>query len=271
MIERAIPSSGETIPVVGLGTWQTFDVSASMGRDALLADVLARFAAGGGRVIDSSPMYGQAEATVGRLRERASPKHPWFLATKIWTRGAAAGIGQVEDSLRLMRATQLDLVQVHNLVDWRVHLRTLRRLKDEGKVRYSGITHYQSGAFGELESIMRGEEIDFVQLPYSAGVRDAERRLLPFAQERGIAVIANRPFEEGVLTRRISADLPEWARDAGFGSVGEMLLAFVVSHPAVTVAIPATSNPAHAEENLLAGRRVVDERIRSLIAAHVSA
>jgi diketogulonate reductase-like aldo/keto reductase len=269
MIERAIPSSGERIPVIGLGTWQTFDVTPSSGRDAQLADVLSKFAASGGRVVDTSPMYGRAEETIGRLRDTADATGGWFMATKIWTRGEREGERQVDQSLRLMRAKQLDLVQVHNLVDYQAHLQTLRRLKGEGIVRYVGITHYQVGAFDELERIMARDAIDFVQLPYSARVRDAEKRLLPLAQDRGIAVVVNRPFEEGALLRRNESDVPEWAREAGIQSRAEMLLRFIVSHPAVTVVIPATSNPRHVVANLIAGDAVIDDATRERIAAEV--
>lgn len=231
MHHRAIPSSGEVLPIIGLGTWQTFDVAGAA--RAKPVPVVERFAAGGGRVIDTSPMYGRAEEAVGDLKPANA-----FLATKVWTEGRDEGIEQMERSMRLLRTNRIDLIQVHNLVDWRTHLLTLRRWKDEGRVRYIGITHYRTGAFPELERIMRGETIDFVQLPYSVGVPDAEERLLPLAQERGIAVLVNRPFEEGALTRRHPA---------------ELLLRWIVSHPAVTCVIPATRNPEHLAENLRAG------------------
>ncbi|HEY6139347.1 MAG TPA: aldo/keto reductase [Thermoanaerobaculia bacterium] len=231
MHHRPIPSSGEVLPIIGLGTWQTFDVEGAA--RAKLVPVVERFAAGGGRVIDTSPMYGRAEEAVGELKPANA-----FLATKVWTEGRGEGITQMERSMRLLRTNRIDLMQVHNLVDWRTHLATLRRWKDEGRVRYIGITHYRTGAFPELERIMRSETIDFVQLPYSVGVPDAEERLLPLAEERGIAVLVNRPFEEGALTRRRPA---------------ESLLRWIVSHPAVTCVIPATRNPLHLAENLRAG------------------
>jgi len=233
MHHRAIPSSGELLPVIGLGTWQTFDVAGAA--RAKLVPVVERFAAGGGRVIDTSPMYGRAEEAVGELKPPDA-----FLATKVWTEGREHGIEQMERSMRLLRTSRIDLMQVHNLVDWRTHLATLRQWKEEGRVRYIGITHYRTGAFPELEGIMRAEPLDFVQLPYSVSVPDAEQRLLPLAQERGIAVLVNRPFEEGALTRR-------HPRQA------ELLLRWIVSHPAVTCVIPATRNPEHLAENLRAG------------------
>lgn len=225
---RSIPKSGEQLPVIGLGTWQTFDV-----RNAKpLVAVLDRFVDAGGRLIDTSPMYGRAEEVAGEIRG----DRELFIATKVWTRAREAGIAQMQRSMKLLRATQIDLMQIHNLVDWRVHLETLRRWKDEGRIRYIGITHYHAGAFADLESIMRSEDIDFVQLPMSAALPDAEERLLPLAQDRGIAVIVNRPFEGGSLV-----------------SDPELLLRYVVSHPAVTCAIPATSNPEHLIENMRAG------------------
>jgi aryl-alcohol dehydrogenase-like predicted oxidoreductase len=233
MHHRAIPSSGELLPVIGLGTWQTFDVAG--GARAKLVPVVERFTAGGGRVIDTSPMYGRAEEAVGKLKPANA-----FLATKVWTQGREHGVEQMERSMRLLRTNRIDLMQVHNLVDWRTHLVTLRQWKDEGRVRYIGITHYRTGAFSELERIMRDETLDFVQLPYSVGVPDAEERLLPLAQERGVAVLVNRPFEEGALTRRH----PHQA---------ELLLRWIVSHPAVTCVIPATRNAEHLAENLRAG------------------
>lgn len=250
MQSRPIPSSGEPLPVIGLGTWQTFDVAGAA--RAKLVPVVERFAAGGGRVIDTSPMYGRAEEAVGELKPPNA-----FLATKVWTQGREDGIEQMERSMRLLRATTLDLIQVHNLVDWRTHLATLRAWKDEGRVRYVGVTHYQTGAFAQLERIIRDETIDFVQLPYSVGVPDAEERLLPLARERGVAVLVNRPFEEGALARR-------------FRGKSELLLRWIVAHPAVTCVIPATRNPEHLAENLRAGdQEPLDDseraRLRALI------
>jgi len=262
MHTRAIPASGETIPVIGMGTWQTFDVSP---RDAeRLAPVVDAFAAAGGRVIDSSPMYGRAEEVAGRLRDHLPNA---FVATKVWTRGRDEGEREIERSMRLMRADPIDLIQIHNLLDWRTHLGTLQRMKDEGRVRYIGITHYQTSAFGDLESIMRSEQIDFVQLPMSIALPDAERRLLPLAAERRIAVLVNRPFEGGSLFRR--GALPPIARELGIESWGELFLRWIIAHEEVTCVIPATANIEHLRENLRAGdqRLLTREEFDALRAA----
>lgn len=244
MMKRAIPKTGEELPVIGLGTWQTFET-----KSQALVDVLERFTAAGGKVIDTSPMYGRAEAVLGTLRPAEA-----FLATKVWTRGRDHGIEQMRRSMQLLRAECIDLMQIHNLVDWRTHLATLLQWKADGRVRYIGITHYTTSAFGELESILREEELDFVQLPLSLGVPDAEETLLPLARDLGVAVLVNRPFEEGTLLRNVRRrELPAWARDYGAESWGELLLRWIVSHPAVTCVIPATRNPEHMSENLRAG------------------
>jgi diketogulonate reductase-like aldo/keto reductase len=236
MHTRKIPKSGEEIPVIGLGTWNT----------NLRAELFRRFSALGGRVIDTSPMYGKAEEAIGALLSHV--ERPW-IATKVWTRGREAGIEQMKRSMKLLRVTQIDLMQVHNLVDWQAHLPTLRRWKSAGNIRYLGITHYQTGAFPQLAQIMESEDIDFVQLPLSIELPDAEERLLPLAAERGIAVIVNRPFEEGALMRRVrNKPVP-----AGFASWSELFLRYIVSHPAVTCVIPATSSVEHLEENMRAG------------------
>ena len=249
MLQRLIPKSGEAIPVIGLGTWQTFDVTSAAVKQRL-RDVLQRFTAAGARLLDTSPMYGRAEEVAGEL----APPEVW-MATKVWTRGERAGIEQMETSMRLLRRERLDLIQIHNLVDWRTHLATLRRWKEEGRVRYIGITHYTTGSFRELADIMAAEELDFVQLPLSVALPDAEKRLLPLAHDRGIAVIVNRPFEGGTLARDLRRKpLPSWAHDDyGAASWSELLLRWIVSHPAVTCVIPATGNPEHMSENLRAG------------------
>lgn len=248
MHQRAIPSTGETIPVIGMGTWQTFDVPPS--KAPQLAPVLDAFAAAGGRLIDSSPMYGRAEEVVGSLREHLPNA---FVATKVWTRGRSEGELEIERSMRLMRADPIDLIQIHNLLDWHTHLATLRRLKNEGRVRYIGITHYVTSAFDDLASIMRSEAIDFVQLPMSIALPDAERRLLPLAAERRIAVLVNRPFEGGSLFRR--GALPPVARELGIESWGELFLRWIVAHEEVTCVIPATANVEHLRENMRAGEQ----------------
>jgi diketogulonate reductase-like aldo/keto reductase len=263
---RSIPSTGEQLPVIGLGTWQTFDIA----DPAPLVPVVERFAAAGGRVIDSSPMYGRAEAIAGRLRARVPQA---WIATKVWTREREHGIEQMRRSIALLG--RVELMQIHNLLDWRTHLATLRQWKAEGVIRYLGITHYTQSAFRDLESIMKSEALDFVQLPLSAGAPEAEERLLPVAEERGIAVLVNRPFEEGALFRDVRRKpLPEWAREYDAASWSELFLRWIVSHPAVTCVIPATRNPEHMAENMRAGegrllsmreRRTLRERLAALL------
>jgi aryl-alcohol dehydrogenase-like predicted oxidoreductase len=256
---RPIPRTGERIPVVGLGTWRTFDVGSSDADRAPLLEVLRRFLSGGGRVIDSSPMYGEAERVVGDLLARLPDSPRPFLATKVWTRGRAQGEAEMAESMRRLRVERLDLMQVHNLLDWREHLTTMRAWKAAGRIRYVGITHYAASAFAELESILRTERVDFVQLPYSAARREAETRLLPAAAETGTAVLVMRPFEEGELFRMVKGrPLPTWAGELGVTSWSEVFLRFILSHPAVTAVIPATSKVAHLEENLRAGRGTPD-------------
>jgi aryl-alcohol dehydrogenase-like predicted oxidoreductase len=252
MITRAIPSSGEELPVIGLGTWQTFDVGTSAGARAPLLEVVRRFRASGGRVIDSSPMYGEAESVTGDvLAELAGP--PPFLATKVWTRGRAQGIAEMNRSFERMRTRCMDLMQVHNLLDWRTHLPVLREWKAEGRIRYIGITHYAHGAFDELEAIMRTEDVDFVQLPYNLADREAEKRLLPAARDTGTAVLVMRPFDEGTLLRRLRGKaLPPCAAALGCTTWSQLLLKFILAHPAVTCPIPATSSPEHLVDNLRA-------------------
>jgi aryl-alcohol dehydrogenase-like predicted oxidoreductase len=254
MLTRKIPRSGEAVPAIGLGTWQTFDVGADPAERAPLAEVLRRFLAGGGTLIDSSPMYGRAEEVVGDLLARAKPPARPFLATKVWTRGREAGEAQLEASVRRMRARPLDLAQVHNLLDVETHLPTLRAWKAAGRIRYLGITHYTASAFDDLERLLRAGPVDFVQLPYSVATRGAEARLLPAAAETGTAVLVNRPFEEGELFRRVKGrPLPDWAAELGCTAWSQVFLKFILAHPAVTCVIPATSKPAHLDENLRAG------------------
>jgi len=257
MTSRKIPRTGERIPVVGLGTWRTFDVSAAEEERTPRLEVLRRFLGAGGRVIDTSPMYGRAEEVVGDLLVKLSPGPSApapFLATKVWTRGRIAGEAQMRESLRRLRAQRLDLMQVHNLLDWEEHLPAMREGKAAGRFRYLGVTHYAPSAFAELERILRGEKLDFVQLPYSAATREAEARLLPAAAETGTAVLVMRPFEEGELFRMVKGRaIPAWAKDIGAATWSQVFLKFILSHPAVTVVIPATANPEHVAENLRAG------------------
>jgi len=253
-LERPVPSSGEKIPAVGLGTWRTFDVGASATERAPLTDVLRRFAERGGRVVDSSPMYGAAESVVGDLATDLAITDKLFLATKVWTSGRDAGVTQMEQSLRRLRTQRLDLMQIHNLLDWRTHLRTLREWKAAGRVRYVGVTHYTSSAYDELERVLRGEPLDFVQVNYSLGEREAERRILPLARARGVAVLVNRPFSAGDLFRRMRGrPLPPWAAEFDCESWAQFFLKWILAHPAVTCAIPATSQPQHLVDNMKAG------------------
>jgi diketogulonate reductase-like aldo/keto reductase len=267
-LTRPIPGGGETLPVIGLGTWQTFDVADARARGPL-RDVLRRFVELGGRVVDSSPMYGAAEAVVGDLAVELGVRDRLFVATKVWTSGRTAGVAQLERSLERLRGKRLDLLQVHNLVDWPTHLRTLREWKDAGRVRYIGVTHYTASAYGELERVMRAEPIDFVQLNYSPLEREAEQRLLPLARERRIAVLVNRPFAEGALFARVRGRIPPaWAADLDCDSWAQLALKWIVAHPAVTCVIPATSRPEHLADNMKAGAgRLPDAAARDRIAA----
>lgn len=272
LITRSIPSTGETIPVLGLGTSGPFEVGRSPAEREPLRAVLAAFFAGGGRLIDTSPMYSTAEEVLGDLL--TSQMHAGvFVATKVWTRGERAGIEQMTHSAQLLKRERLDLIQVHNLVDLPTHLATLRRWKDEGRVRYLGITHYTVGAHEELGRIIEREPLDFVQLNYSAVTRDAERRLLPLAAERGVAVIVNRAFEDGALFARTrDQPVPEWAAEFDATSWAQIFLKYVIAHPAVTCVIPATGRVRHLEDNLAAARgRLPDAAQRERIVATLAA
>lgn len=254
MRTRTIPRSGEPLPVVGLGTSQTFDVGPSDRERAPLLEVLRAFLDAGGRVIDSSPMYGRAEEVTGDLVARLGGAPRPFYATKVWTRGRAAGEAQIAESMRRMRADNLDLLQVHNLLDWKTHLGTLRDLKAKGRIRYVGITHYTLSSFDELERLLRAEKLDFIQLPYSVATREAEKRLLPAAAETGTAVLVMRPFEDGDLFRAVRGKpLPAWAAELGATAWSELFLKFILAHPAVTAVLPATAKPHHLAENVRAG------------------
>lgn len=251
ILTRPIPSTGEQLPVVGLGSWQTFDTD----NIASIKPVLERFLALGGRVIDSSPMYGKSEAAIGKMLaeiRKANPKAPApVLATKVWTRGKTDGIAQMKRSMTRMGTTKLDLMQIHNLLDWKTHLPTLRAWKAAGTIRYIGITHYSHGEFDTMEKILETEKLDFVQLPYSVVERGAEKRLLPAAAAAGVAVLVMEPFASGALFARVKGKaLPSVAKDLGCTSWAQLFLKFIVGHPAVTCPIPATSKVKHVEDNL---------------------
>jgi diketogulonate reductase-like aldo/keto reductase len=272
ILRRAIPSTGEMLPVVGLGTWQTFDVGGGAAERAALEAVLREFVALGGSVVDSSPMYGRAERVAGDLAAKLGIGRDLFMATKVWTRGREAGVEQMRASARALRTRAVDLMQVHNLLDVEVHLETLGRWKADGRVRYVGVSHYTAGAHADVARLIATRTLDFVQINYSAAEPEAERRLLPMAHERGVAVIANRPFASGGLLRRLAGRrLPAWAAELGCESWAQLLLKFVVAHPAVTCVIPATSKVAHLRENMRAGTGALpDERLRARIAAAVA-
>lgn len=254
MQTRPIPATGEALPVVGLGTYQGFDVAPGSDAYDRLPGVLDALLKAGGSVIDSSPMYGRAERTAGELLVERGLRRRTFVATKVWTSGRDAGLRQMNESLRLLQAEPLDLMQVHNLVDWRTQLATLRDWKAAGKVRYVGVTHYTASAYRELADVMRTERFDFLQVNYSLDEREAERTILPLATDRGIAVLVNRPFGGGGLLRRVrERPLPPWASEIGAASWAQLLLKFVLSPPAVTCAIPGTGRPEHMADNALAG------------------
>jgi aryl-alcohol dehydrogenase-like predicted oxidoreductase len=253
LLRRPIPRSGELLPAIGLGTWQTFDVGNNASARAPLRDVLREFVKRGASVVDSSPMYGRSESVVGDLAAELGLQRKLFLATKVWTSGRDAGIRQMEESFRRLRTERMDLMQIHNLLDWRTHLATLRRWKEQGKVRYIGVTHYTESAYDELAGVLKAEELDFVQLNYSIAERAAERRLLPLAAERRMAVLVNRPFAQADLFSKVRGKpLPGWAAEIGCASWAQFFLKFVISHPAVTCAIPGTSKLQHLVDNLQA-------------------
>jgi len=271
---RTISSTGEELPVIGLGTWQTFDVGDSASARAPLRTVLQDFAAAGAKVVDSSPMYGRSEQVVGDLVRDLDLRSRLFIATKVWIRGRQAGIDQMEQSMRLLRVERLDLMQVHNLLDARMHLDTLRGWKADGRVRYIGVTHYTSQGAAEIADLLANErDVDFVQINYSVSEREAERRLFPLTRDRGIAVLANRPLggdTKRLLERLRDRPVPSWAKEIDCTSWPQIMLKFVVSHPAVTSAIPATKNPDHLRDNLQAGTgRMPDDEIRQRIVAAI--
>jgi len=267
VITRRIPSSGEELPIIGLGTSQTFEVGIADVERAPLRRVLATFFAGGGRLVDTSPMYSTAEQVLGDLLTAEMHGHA-FLATKVWTRGARAGIEQMTRSAQLLGTKQIDLIQVHNLLDLGTQLAMLREWKAAGRVRYVGVTHYTVSAQADLERVVRREPLDFVQLNYSPVTRAAEQRLLPLAAERGVAVLVNRPFEDGELLAKVRGrPLPDCATEVDAASWAQLILKFIASHPAVTCIIPATARVTHLEDNLAGGRgRLPDERQREEIA-----
>lgn len=272
-IRKIIPATGETLPAIGLGTSRTFDISSDQAALSRLAEVLQAFFANGGKLIDSSPMYGAAEQVIGELLTRLGHRDQLFAATKVWTDGEQAGIRQMQDSLQKWGISRFDLMQIHNLRDWQIHLKTLRIWKAEGKIRYTGITTSHGRDHRELEKILSKEPLDFVQFSYNIEDRAVEERLLPLAAERGMAVLINRPFQRGELLRKVKGKaLPDWAAECDCASWGQFFLKFIVSHPAVTCVIPATSRVHHLQDNMAAGvGRLPDPAMRKKMVDYFAA
>jgi diketogulonate reductase-like aldo/keto reductase len=273
MLTKPVPSSGEALPVIGVGTWQTFDAGTDAGARAQLREVVKAFAAAGARVIDSSPMYGTSESVAGDLIRDLGVREHLFVATKVWTSGRAEGARQMEESFRRLRVERMDLMQVHNLLDVAVHTRTLQEWKRGGRIRYMGITHYTSSAYAEVERWLKTRQYDFLQINYSLAESEAEKRLLPLARELGCAVLANRPFAgSGLFRRSKGKPLPPWAAELGIASWAQYFLKWIVSHPAVSCAIPGTGKAEHMLDNLAAGRGALpDEAGRKRMRAYFEA
>jgi diketogulonate reductase-like aldo/keto reductase len=271
MLTRPIPSTGAPLPVIGLGTWPVFDVGADAAARRPLAEVVRRLVGACGRMLDTSPMYGRSEGVTGDIVSELGLRDRVFLATKVWISGRDQGIAQMARSAALLKTPVIDLMQVHNLVDWRTQLSTMRRMKDDGRLRYIGITHYTTGSLSELARILETEDgIDFVQLGYSLATRAAETRLLPVAAARRVAVIVNQPLERGTLFRRVRGRaLPEWAAEFDCTSWAQVFLKYLLGDPAVTELIPATDKPDHMTDNLQAGfGRLPDAKQRERIRQH---
>ena len=273
LIKRAIPKSGELLPVVGIGTYDTFNVGPKAVERAELKQVLLEFAALGGSVIDSSPMYGEAERVVGDLTGELGNRDKYFFATKVWTSGQQAGVRQMEQSFSLMRTKRMELMQIHNLLDLDVHTKTLKDWKASGKIRHIGITHYHAGAHAELEKLIKTNTYDTVQFNYSMLEREAEARLLPACLEAGVAVIVNRPFAQANLFGRVKGKpLPAWAAEFDCTSWAQFFLKYLLGHPAVTCVIPGTRRVAHLQDNMQAGMgRLPDAAMRQRMLEHFHA
>jgi diketogulonate reductase-like aldo/keto reductase len=253
MIQRTVPSSGEKMPVLGIGTYDVFDHASTPDAIAQSREIVDILLADGGSVIDTSPMYNRSEKVIGDIIAAGSPRDAMFIATKVWTDGKEAGARQMEESARLMNAEIIDLMQVHNLRDTDIHMATIRDWQEQGRIRYNGLTHYTAGAHERLAAAMEEHRPDFIQINYSLGEREAEDRVLPLAQDLGIAVLINRPYQSGRLFRAVSGkSLPEWATEFA-ASWGQFFLKWIIGHPAVTCAIPATSKPHHMRDNVEAG------------------
>jgi diketogulonate reductase-like aldo/keto reductase len=267
---KKVPVSGELLPVIGMGSSNTFDVCASTTIRAPLRDVLRTFMAGGATVIDTSPMYGSAETVLGDLIGELGARPKLWLATKVWTRGRTEGKHQIAESMRRLGTDRLELLQIHNLLDWRTHVPTLRQLQQDGKLRYAGVTHYRADAHAEVLSVLKAERFDWVQINYSLAEREAESQLLPWCLEHGVAVMANRPFADSALFERTRGkSLPGWAAEIGCASWAQFFLRYVCSHPAVTCTIPATAKPQHMRDNVAAGAAPLpDAKQRARMADH---
>ena len=271
ILTRPIPSTGEALPLVGLGSWITFNVGDdSAGRDSC-AEVMRAFFQGGGRLIDSSPMYGSSQEVIGYGLRKLGRSAPVFAATKVWISSGARGAAQIEESRAQWGVARFDLLQVHNLMSWEDHLRTLFAMKAAGRLRYVGVTTSEGRRHDEMERVLRSQPVDFVQFTYNVLDREVEDRLLPLARERKIAVITNRPFRQGALIRAVERHpLPAWAAEIDCTNWAQLLLKFIVSHPAVNCAIPATSRVDHVRQNVGAAYgRLPDEAMRQRIVAHV--
>jgi len=270
MNTRPIPSSGEQIPVIGIGTWQTFDVGNDISKLANLEKILKTFIQKGGSFIDASPMYGTAEKVVGDLATKLDLRHQLFMATKVWTNGKTEGIQQMEASIQKMKAQPMDLMQVHNLVDFETQLATMEAWKLAGKIRYTGITHHTDMWHDAMEEVLQKYPVDFIQINYSILLTGAADSLLPLAKDKGVAVIVNRPFEFGRLFRKVQQkQLPNWVEDYNIKTWGQFFLKYILGNPAVTCIIPATSSLTHLEENMQAGiGEIPDEKTRKKMLAY---
>ena len=264
---RTIPESGETLPVIGLGTSRTHDVRLDDAEMDVLLEVLRVFVDGGAQLIDTAPSYGNADRVVGELVQRRDARDQVFLATKVSATGRERGLAQIEDSFKALQTDTIDLIQVHNLQDTRTQLGLLRELKEQGRIRYIGVTHYVESAHDRLLEVLKQEPVDFVQFNYSVSERNAEKQLLPYCADNGIATLINRPFTRGNLLSRVKGKpLPTWAAEIDASSWAQLLLKFILAEPAVTTVIPATSNPRYMADNILAGQgRLPDARQRELI------
>jgi diketogulonate reductase-like aldo/keto reductase len=269
-ITKPIPSTGEQLPVIGVGTWQTFDVAGDAAKRAQLSEVLRILGRG---AVDSSPMYGTSESVAGDLIAELGLRDKLFVATKVWTSGRDAGIRQMETSYKRLRVKRMDLMQVHNLMDVATHTETLLDWKAKKRVRYIGITHYTASAYAEVERLLKTKQYDFLQINYSLGERESEKRVLPLARDLGVAVIANRPFAEGALFRQTKGKhLPPWAAELGIASWAQYFLKWIVSHPALTCTIPGTARPEHMKDNVAAGHgQLPDAKARKRMAEHFDA